>query len=115
MFYVGPFLFVLQGDNGTSTAFGDIICFLGALMYGLYTTLIRKYIPDDETVSMSLFFGCLGLFNAILLLPLLLVVEFTLEDLSGLSWHVSLDALALSYVILFSCSLLWCYLHRCWE
>lgn len=52
----------------------------------MYTTMIRKLMPDEDAVSMPRFFGYLGLFNSILLLPLVLVLNATgSEDLSQLT------------------------------
>ena len=59
------------GDGGDSdddaktksTEFGDVICLVSAVLYGMYTTAIRKFIPTDGCCDMSLFFGFLGLFS----------------------------------------------------
>ncbi|KAJ7257260.1 hypothetical protein O6H91_22G066500 [Diphasiastrum complanatum] len=69
---------------------GDILCLVSALLYAAYTTLIRKKFPDDsegkEEVSTALFLGFVGLFNALLFLPFVLLLHFTnVERLHKLS------------------------------
>lgn len=46
-------------------------------MYGIYTTLMKKRIGDESRVDMPLFFGFVGLFNLITLLPGFLVLHYT--------------------------------------
>lgn len=46
-------------------------------MYGIYTTLMKKRIGDESRVDMTLFFGLVGLFNFIVLLPGFFVLHFT--------------------------------------
>ena len=60
------------GDQSTETAWGDAVALFGAAMYGLYTVAIRRFVPDDGSVSLSLFFGYMGLSNMLLLWPLVL-------------------------------------------
>lgn len=51
--------------------------------------MIRRFIPNEHCVSMPLFFGFLGLFNSILLLPLLIGLNvFGVESLSSLTWEI---------------------------
>ena len=45
---------------------------IGAVGYGLYTTAMRLKITDDESASMQLLLGYLGLVNAISLFPMLI-------------------------------------------
>lgn len=42
---------------------GDLVALISAVLYGVYTTAIRKLIPDHSGISVSLFFGFLGLFS----------------------------------------------------
>jgi solute carrier family 35, member F5 len=58
------------GAANNNTWWGDALALASALCYGLYTTAIRRLVPDGGTVSLSVFFGFLGAFNSVLLLPL---------------------------------------------
>ncbi len=58
-------------------AIGDILAFTSAIMYGVYTTLMKKRIGDESRVDMPLFFGFVGLFNLITLLPGFFILHFT--------------------------------------
>ena len=58
-------------------AIGDILALTSAVMYGIYTTVMKKRIGDESRADMLLFFGFVGLFNIITLLPGLFVVHFT--------------------------------------
>jgi solute carrier family 35 protein F5 len=71
-----------EGSSGaTNPVWGDILCVVSAIFYALYTTLIRGKLPDEakgeEQASTALFFGFLGLFNGLLLLPVALILHFT--------------------------------------
>lgn len=50
-------------------AIGDAMALGSALLYGLYTILMKKRIGNEDRVDMCLFFGFVGLFNIFLLLP----------------------------------------------
>ncbi|KAG0588587.1 hypothetical protein KC19_2G254500 [Ceratodon purpureus] len=69
------------GGSFWRAGFGDILCLFSALAYALYSTLLRKRLPDEDAgegkASTALFFGYLGLFNALLLGPVALIVHFT--------------------------------------
>lgn len=58
-------------------AIGDVLAFTSAVMYGVYTTLMKKRIGDESRVDMPLFFGFVGLFNIITLLPGFFILHFT--------------------------------------
>mmetsp|Transcript_2965 Transcript_2965/g.10510 ORF Transcript_2965/g.10510 Transcript_2965/m.10510 type:complete len:363 (-) Transcript_2965:620-1708(-) len=58
---------------GGNSMVGDALCLLSALCYGLFTVTLRKELADDERVSMTFFFGCVGLFNLVIFLPVILV------------------------------------------
>ncbi|KAJ1616524.1 hypothetical protein T492DRAFT_1106074 [Pavlovales sp. CCMP2436] len=75
-----------SGPTSSRVVAGDLICLLGALLYGLYTVLIRRLMPDDSRFSLALFFGLLGLANGLALLPVVLALHFSgVEPLDGLS------------------------------
>ena len=58
-------------------AIGDVLAFTSAVMYGVYTTLMKKRIGDESRVDMPLFFGFVGLFNVLTLLPGFFILHFT--------------------------------------
>jgi solute carrier family 35 protein F5 len=78
-------------DGDADHMFGDLVALFAAFMYGVYTTAIRRLIPDDESVSISLFFGFIGIINTVCLLPFVLAFHFSgIESLSGLSLEILL-------------------------
>lgn len=58
-------------------AVGDILAFTSAVMYGIYTTLMKKRIGDESRVDMPLFFGFVGIINIIVLLPGFFILHYT--------------------------------------
>lgn len=76
-------------DAATDHVFGDLVALFAAFMYGVYTTAIRKLIPDDESVSISLFFGFIGVINFVVLLPIVLAFHYSgVESLAGLTAEI---------------------------
>jgi solute carrier family 35 protein F5 len=64
-----------EGSSSTWSVWGDLICILSALFYGLYTVNIRRKIEgDDESVPMTLFFSFMGLAIALTTGPLLFLL-----------------------------------------
>lgn len=61
----------------TEIAIGDAMAFASALMYGIYTIVMKKRIKNEDRVNMPLFFGLVGLFNVFLLWPGFIVLHFT--------------------------------------
>ncbi|KAF3908428.1 hypothetical protein ABW21_db0201733 [Orbilia brochopaga] len=59
------------------TLLGDGMALFGALVYGLYTVLLKVRIGHESRVSMQLFFGFVGLFNFLCLWPGLIILHFT--------------------------------------
>ena len=58
-------------------AIGDILALISAVLYGVYTTMMKKRIGDESRVDMPLFFGFVGLFNLATLLPGFFILHFT--------------------------------------
>ncbi|KAL9606819.1 MAG: hypothetical protein Q9179_000027 [Wetmoreana sp. 5 TL-2023] len=56
---------------------GDALALLSAVLYGVYTTVMKKKIGDEARVDMPLFFGFVGLFNMLMLLPGFPILHFT--------------------------------------
>ncbi|MCJ1224270.1 hypothetical protein MMC12_000914 [Toensbergia leucococca] len=58
-------------------AIGDALAFASALLYGIYSTFMKKRIRNEARVDMPLFFGLVGLFNMIFLVPGFVFFHFT--------------------------------------
>jgi solute carrier family 35, member F5 len=58
-------------------AIGDSMAFFSAVMYGIYTVVMKKRIGNEDRVNMPLFFGMVGLFNVMFLWPGFLILHFT--------------------------------------
>ncbi|KAJ6081253.1 hypothetical protein N7499_006127 [Penicillium canescens] len=58
-------------------ALGDAMAAFSAIMYGLYTIVMKKQVGDESKVDMSLFFGLVGFFNVVLLWPGFFIFHWT--------------------------------------
>ncbi|TFB04019.1 putative vacuolar membrane protein [Trichoderma ghanense] len=58
-------------------ALGDAMAFLSAVVYGIYVTVMKRRVGDEDKVNMQLFFGLVGLFNLVLLWPLFFILHWT--------------------------------------
>lgn len=58
-------------------ALGDAMAAFSAIMYGLYTIVMKKQVGDESLVNMPLFFGLVGFFNVILLWPGFFILHWT--------------------------------------
>ncbi|PYI15576.1 hypothetical protein BO99DRAFT_425424 [Aspergillus violaceofuscus CBS 115571] len=56
-------------------ALGDAMAAFSAVMYGVYTIVLKKQVGDESRVNMQLFFGLVGLLNMVLLWPGFLVLH----------------------------------------
>ncbi|KAE8372654.1 hypothetical protein BDV26DRAFT_273760 [Aspergillus bertholletiae] len=61
----------------TEIALGDAMAGFSAVMYGVYTIVLKKQVGDESRVNMQLFFGLVGLINLFLLWPGFIVMHFT--------------------------------------
>ncbi|KAL2821589.1 hypothetical protein BJX63DRAFT_220991 [Aspergillus granulosus] len=50
-------------------ALGDAMAAFSAVMYGVYTIVLKRQVGDESRVNMQLFFGLVGFFNMFLLWP----------------------------------------------
>ena len=57
-------------------AIGDVLALASAVMYGIYTTVMKKKIGDESRADMFMFFGFVGVINIITLLPGFFVLHF---------------------------------------
>ncbi|BDA40677.1 Solute carrier family 35 member F5 [Coccomyxa sp. Obi] len=65
-----------QADSGkTNSVGGDLLVLLSGLCYAAYTIAIRKMLQDDNSLTMMLFFGCVGFLNAACLAPVLIILR----------------------------------------
>ncbi|RBR22913.1 uncharacterized protein FIESC28_04211 [Fusarium coffeatum] len=58
-------------------ALGDAMALLSAVIYGLYVTVMKRKVPNEDKVDMQMFFGLVGVFNVVLLWPLFFVLHWT--------------------------------------
>lgn len=58
-------------------AIGDSMALISAIVYGLYVTVMKVRVGDEDRVSMPLFFGLVGIFNVLLLWPMFFILHFT--------------------------------------
>lgn len=58
-------------------AIGDAMAFFSAIIYGVYVTVMKRKVGNEERVNMPLFFGLVGLFNVLLLWPMFFILHYT--------------------------------------
>ncbi|PWY84954.1 hypothetical protein BO70DRAFT_428540 [Aspergillus heteromorphus CBS 117.55] len=56
-------------------ALGDAMAGFSAVLYGVYTIVLKKQVGDESRVNMQLFFGLVGLFNMFLMWPGFIVLH----------------------------------------
>ncbi|KAL4919716.1 hypothetical protein BDW62DRAFT_178293 [Aspergillus aurantiobrunneus] len=73
-------------DGGGSTfpskspgeiALGDAMAAFSAVLYGVYTIVLKRQVGDESRVNMQLFFGLVGFFNMFLLWPGFIILHLT--------------------------------------
>ena len=81
-------------------AVGDILAFLAAIIYGMYSVLMKKRIADESAVNMPLFFGIVGVINVMFLWPGFFLLHWTgierfeLPDTGRTTLIITLNAMA---------------------
>lgn len=60
-----------------SIAIGDGMAFFSAIVYGLYVTVMKRRVGDEDRVNMPLFFGLVGLLNLFFLWPGFFLLHWT--------------------------------------
>ncbi|KAE8353006.1 hypothetical protein BDV28DRAFT_134072 [Aspergillus coremiiformis] len=81
--------------TSTEVAIGDAMAGFSAVMYGVYTIVLKKQVGDESRVNMQVFFGLVGLINMLLLWPGFIIMHltgierFALPD-SGKVWTIIL-------------------------
>ena len=58
-------------------ALGDAMAAFSAVMYGVYTVVLKRQVGDESRVNMQLFFGLVGVFNMFLLWPGFVLLHLT--------------------------------------
>ncbi|KAG0671609.1 hypothetical protein C6P45_000100 [Maudiozyma exigua] len=53
------------------------LALIGALVYGLYSTLLKRSIKDESKFNIKLFFGFVGLFTMITMWPIILFLHYS--------------------------------------
>jgi solute carrier family 35 protein F5 len=61
----------------TQIAIGDGMAFFSAVVYGMYVTVMKRSVGNEDRVDMPLFFGLVGLFNVLFLWPGFFILHFT--------------------------------------
>ena len=63
--------------EGDSVPKGAIWAIFGSIFYSIYIVLLKRKVSSEENMDAPMFFGFVGLFNAVLLWPGLLFCHFT--------------------------------------
>ncbi|KAI1436008.1 hypothetical protein GGR50DRAFT_262647 [Xylaria sp. CBS 124048] len=58
-------------------AIGDAMAFFSAVFYGIYVVMMKLRVGNEDRLNMPLFFGLVGVSNAILLWPLFPLLHYT--------------------------------------
>ena len=53
------------------------MAFFSALIYGIYVTVMKRRVGNEDRVNMPLFFGLVGLLNLVFLWPGFFILHFT--------------------------------------
>lgn len=61
----------------TEIAVGDFMALIGAVIYGLYVTVMKRRVGNEDRVDMRLFFGLVGVWTLLLFWPLFFVLHWT--------------------------------------
>lgn len=77
----------------TQIAIGDGMALFSAVVYGMYVTVMKRSVGNEDRVDMPLFFGLVGLFNVLFLWPGFFILHFTgIEPFqmppSGMIWAI---------------------------
>jgi solute carrier family 35 protein F5 len=58
-------------------AVGDALALIGAVIYGIYAVVLKARIGSESRANLPLFFGLVGLFNALVMWPAFLFLHVT--------------------------------------
>lgn len=63
--------------SALSVFFGNTLALAGAVLYGVYTILLKKRVKDELRMDMRVFFGFVGVFTLVCLWPSLILLHAT--------------------------------------
>lgn len=87
---------------------GNSLALAGALLYGVYATLLKYRIKDESRINMKVFFGFVGVFNLFFLWPSLIIFHFTgIEKFELPSGTFVLSMILLNCLITFISDFCW--------
>ncbi|KSA00098.1 uncharacterized protein AC631_04140 [Debaryomyces fabryi] len=101
-------------DSNAVILAGNLLALLGALIYGLYTILLKfkimiKNSTRERNLDTHLFFGFVGIFNTLLLWPILILLHFTdIEKFELPSNNRTISLLLANALITFISDFCWC-------
>ncbi|PLN76478.1 hypothetical protein BDW42DRAFT_178621 [Aspergillus taichungensis] len=81
-------------------ALGDAMAGFSAIMYGIYTVVLKKQVDDESRVNMPIFFGLVGIFNIAFLWPGFIILhiigleEFALPPTANITMIIIFNSLA---------------------
>ncbi|OJD11074.1 hypothetical protein ACJ73_09618 [Blastomyces percursus] len=61
--------------TATEIAIGNSMAAFSAILYGVYTIVMKKQVGDESRVNMALFFGLVGFINTVLLWPCMIILH----------------------------------------
>lgn len=73
------FINSMKGNSNNNTFFiliGNLLALLGALFYGVYSTLLKLKVKNEDRINMNIFFGFVGLFTMLFLWPSLVLLHY---------------------------------------
>lgn len=105
---------VPSGTSALLALWGNLLALVGALVYGVYTILLKHKITrpnstQERTLNTHLFFGFVGLYCLVFFWPFILLLHFTLVETFALpkGSHV-LTLLGVNAFITFVSDFCWC-------
>lgn len=66
----------VESNEALRTLIGNVLALTGALLYGVYSTLLKRRIRDESRVNMKIFFGCVGMFTLVFLWPSMVLFNY---------------------------------------
>lgn len=76
--------------SGTKNFYvGNIYAIVSALLYGVYSVMLKKIAVDEDRVNMTFFFGLVGLLSMVILWPIFIILNFYQIEVFELpSWEI---------------------------
>ncbi len=80
-------------DDNNHSFYGDLCGIVGAIGYGLYSTVLKLKVPqndeDETTVPNQLLFGYIGLVNIVIFMPFIIIMfVFDISNIRSLTWVI---------------------------